>query len=262
MKHLLVVVVLGLAGCANPYAAFYFDQTGGVDITQSDRVVLTGAPPKVYRGQDPEADRKALLQNGYAMVGYSHFNAASASEPQLMAHAKKVHAEMVVTYSTYTNTVSGNIPLTMPNTTTSTTTMTGSAHGPSGYTSMSGTAYTTSTGTQTTYIPYSTNRYDFAATYWVKLKPFSFGVYFDDLSPEVRRQIGSNKGVIITTVVNDSPAFMADIFEGDILRSFNGSEIVNSIDFQEMISTAAGQTIEVEVLRGSETLIKMVQLRE
>lgn len=262
MKHVLILMALSLVGCANPYAAYYFDQTGGMDITKSDRIVLSGVPPTVYRGQDPEADRKALLQNGYAMVGYSHFNAASASDSQLIAQAKKVHAELVITYSAYTNTVSGAIPFTTPNTTTSTTTMTGSAYGPSGYTSMSGTAYTTSTGTQTTYIPYSTNRYDFAATYWVKMKPFSFGVYFDDLSPEMRRQIGSNKGVIIITVVNDSPAFMADIFEGDILRSFNGNEIVNSSALQEMIAAAAGQSVEVELLRGTETLLKQVQLRE
>ena len=262
MKLLLTLIALGLVGCANPYAAFYFDQTGGLDITQSDRVVLSDAPPKVYRGNDPEADRKTLLQNGYALVGYSHFNAASASESQLIAQAKKVRAEMVVTYSAYTNTVSGTIPLTMPNTRTSTTTMTGSAYGPSGYTSMSGTAYTTSTGTQTTYIPYSTNRYDFAADYWVKLKPFSFGAYFDDLTPEARREIGSNKGVIVTTVVNDSPAFMADIFEGDILRSFNDEEIVNSVDFGAKISGAAGQRVEVGVLRGAEMLLKQVELRD
>ena len=127
---------------------------------------------------------------------------------------------------------------------------------------MSGTAYTTSTGTQTTYIPYNTNRYDFAATYWVKMKPFSFGIYFDELTPEVRREIGSNKGVVVMTVVNDSPAFMADIFEGDILKSFNGEEIVNANDFAEKIAAAAGQSVEVEVLRGPETLLKQVQLRD
>ena len=262
MKLIPVLLAAILVGCANPYSAFYFDQTGGLDVTQSDRVVLSDAPPKIYRGSDPQADQRALLQMGYAMVGYSHFNAASASESQLVAHATKVHAEMVVTYSEYTNTLSGSIPLTLPNTTTSSTTMTGSAYGTSGYAAMSGTAYTTTTGTQTTYIPYNTNRYDFSATYWVKLKPFSFGIYFDDLTPETRREIGSNKGVVVTTVVNDSPAFMADIFEGDILRSFNGETVINTHDLANKMSAASGQRVEVEIIRGAETLFKQVQLRE
>lgn len=262
MKLLFVFLAAGLVGCANPYASFYFDQTGGLDVTQSDRVVLSDAPPKIYRGSEPGADGKALLQMGYAMVGYSHFNAASASEPQLVEQAKKVHAEMVVTYSEYTNTVSGSIPLVLPNTTTSSTTMTGSAYGSGGYTSMTGSAYTTTTGSQTTYIPYNTNRYDFFATYWVKMKPFSFGAYFEDLTAEVRREIGSNKGIIVTTVVNDSPAFIADIFEGDILKSFNGQEIVNAADFAAKISASSGQRVEVGVLRGAELLLKQVELRD
>lgn len=105
VKLLLKLIALGLVGCANPYAAF--DQTSGLDITQSDRIVCSDAPPKVFRGNDPEADRKALLQNGYALIGHSRFNAASAFESQLVTHAQKVHAKMVVTYSAYTNFVSG-----------------------------------------------------------------------------------------------------------------------------------------------------------
>jgi len=250
-----------LAGCANPYAQFYTDQTDGEDLAASDRVILSNAPPKVYAGSEPEADSQTMMQNGYVMVGYSHFNAASAEEPQLLAQAKKVHAEIVLTYAEYTNTVSGAVPLTLPNTQTSNTTMTGTAYGSGGFTTMSGTATTTTTGTKTTYIPYNTNRYDFGASYWVKLKPLSLGVYYDDLTPETRRAIGSNKGVYVVTVVNDSPAFMADIFPGDIIKRINGAEVINSEDCSSRIRALAGTTVDLAILRDGEEVTKTVELR-
>lgn len=261
MRVMIFAVTSLLAGCANPYAQFYTDQTGGVDLSTAETVILSNAPPTVYAGSDPKVDYQTMLQNGYGMVGYSYFNAAQASESQLLAQARKVRAEMVLTYSEYTNTVSGAVPLTLPNTQTSHTTMSGTAYGSGGYATMNGTATTTATGTSTTYIPYNTNRYDFGASYWVKLKPMSLGVYVEELTPETRRAIGSNKGAFVTTVVNDSPAFMADIFPGDIVRRFNGEEVINQQDLINRISTSAGTTIELVLLRDGDEITKMVALR-
>lgn len=50
MKLLLTLIASGLVGSANPYAAYYFDQTGGLDITQSDRAVRANLPPKACSG--------------------------------------------------------------------------------------------------------------------------------------------------------------------------------------------------------------------
>ena len=201
------------------------------------------------------------MQNGYALVGYSSFNAAKATESQLIAQAEAVNAEIVLSYAEYTNTVSGVVPLTLPDTQVSQTTMSGTAYGSGGYTSMNGTATTTTTGTKTTYIPYSTNRYDFEASYWVKLKPMSLGVYAEDLTTETRRAIGSNKGAFINLVVNDSPAFMADLFPGDIVRRFNGEEVINTQDFIDRISASAGSTVTITVLRDGEEITKTIALR-
>ena len=261
MRILALLTLTCLGGCANPFATFYTDTAGGIDVTTSDRVILSDEPPKAYAGNDIEADRQTMLQNGYTMVGYSHFNAANATETQMLGQAKKVSAEIVVYYSEYTNTVSGSVPLTLPTTQTSTTNMQGTAYGSGGWATMSGTAITTTTGSQTTYIPYSTNRYDFSATYWVKLRPMALGVHFEDLTPETRKRIGSNKGVFITTVINDSPAFMADFFPGDIVKSLNGRDVVNQQDFTTRIGAVAGQKVEIQLLRDDGLITKTVQLR-
>jgi S1-C subfamily serine protease len=261
MRIFALLSLAFVGGCANPFTQFYTDTTGGVDITQSEMVVLADQAPQIYAGGDIETDRETMLQNGYAIVGYSSFNAANATETQLRAQAEKVNAEIVVYYSEYTNTVSGSVPLTLPTTQTSTTNMQGTAYGSGGYATMTGTATTTTTGSRTTYIPYSTDRYDFAATYWVKLKPMSLGVYFEDLTTETRQRIGSNKGVFITTVVNDSPAFMADIFPGDIVRTMNGRKVISQQDFSEKIAASAGKRVELGLLRDDELITKVVQLR-
>jgi len=95
----------------------------------------------------------------------------------------------------------------------------GSAYGYGGYASYSGTAYTTTYGSKTTYIPYTVHRSDYLATYWIKMKPPIFGTHIKDLTPEIRQQIGSNKGMLVYAVIKGSPAFEADILKGDVLKN-------------------------------------------
>lgn len=260
MRLISIALCLILTGCANGYSQFYHDRTGGIDITQYDAAIISNDTPTVYRGRDLEADSLGMLQNGYMMVGYSSYNGANGSESQIIQQARKAHATMAISYSEYTSTRSGVIPLTLPDTQTSTTNMSGSVYGSGGYASMTGTATTTTTGSKTTYIPYSTDRYDFIATYWVKLKPQAFGAYFENLSQEQRREIGSNKGALLTIIVNGSPAFNADFFPGDIIRKVNNAEVVDIESFSQLIRRHKGQSVTIELVRDNETIGKQVQL--
>ena len=167
---------------------------------------------------------------------------------------------MVISYSDYTGTRSGVVPLTLPDTQTSTTNMSGNVYGSGGYASMTGTATTTTTGSKTTYIPYSTDRYDFIATYWVKLKSQAFGAYFENLSQDQRREIGSNKGALLTIIVNGSAAFNADFFPGDIIRKVNNAEVIDIESFSQLIRHHKGQSVTIELVRDKETIVKQVQL--
>src|SRR5688572_4162287 len=149
---ILILFAIMMSGCATPYAKFYKDSTGGVDITaMPDRYVVSSTEPKLYETTNPDEDYLKLFENNYDMIGYSSFNAANVDPDQALMQGKKVHAEIVLVYTEYTHTKSGTTQLSLPNTTTSSTTMSGTAYGPAGMASYSGTAYTTSYGTKTTY---------------------------------------------------------------------------------------------------------------
>jgi hypothetical protein len=205
-------------GCATLFAQFYYDKTGGADLTKLPSVVLPTGEPQVYRGNKPEQDALKMFEDNYNLIGYSLFNARNVDENSAVAQAKKVHAPVVILYSKYTGSVSGSIPLTLPDTQTSSTSLYGSAYGYGGYASYSGTAYTTTYGSKTTYIPYTVHRSDYLATYWIKMKPPIFGTHIKDLTPEIRQQIGSNKGMLVYAVIKGSPAFEADILKSDVLK--------------------------------------------
>lgn len=203
-----------------------------------------------------------MMENGYAMVGYSSFNAGNVDEKGALLQAKKVNASTVIIYSKYTNTVSSVMPLTLPNTQTSTTSLYGNAYGSGGYANYSGTATTTTYGSKTTYIPYSVNRSDYMATYWVKIKPLVLGVQVMDLTPELRNEIQSNKGVLVSVVVKGSPAFYSDILKGDILKKVGDTDIYDAKEFANAVSKHIGQKVMFTIYRNGTTIEKEVQLNK
>lgn len=264
MKYLTILIpVIFFIGCAaNPFSKFYYDQTGGVDITENPAIEVSEGIPQVYRGNSVENDIQIMLERGFTMVGYSSFNSGDAKMRQAISQGKSVHAEAVIMYSQYTNTASGAIPLTLPENETTTTNTSGSVYGSSAYGTYSGTETTTTYGSSTTFIPYNVNRYNYLATYWVKIKPPIFGVRFRDLNTSERQALETNKGIVITTVINNSPAFLSDILEGDILKQIGSTEIINSTSFQKAVQQYKGETIPIEFLRNGQTKKASVTLRE
>jgi len=261
--YLIAVISLLVVGCTNPYAKFYQDITGGIDITKSPRFIVPTDKPQLFRGGDPDVDYVRMLEDGFGLIGLSSFNAGDdVNVNAALEQAIKVHASVTLVYSKYTNTVSGSIPLTLPDIQTSTTTLSGNVMGPGGTTSYSGRGYSTTYGTKTTYIPYSADRFDYFATYWIKLKPPVFGVHVQELSTELKQKIGSNKGVVVIAVVKGSPAFDADILRGDILKKFDFYEIFDIKTFNEVTSRWAGKKVRVTILRDGNELTKEILLRE
>jgi len=261
MKSVIVFLIgLLLTGCAaNGFVKYYQDRTGGADLTKAPVIFPTG-DPKLFAGGNPDADAQRMLENGYVLIGISTFNGANVNMNDALVQAKSVKAELVLTYSQHTGTRTGVLPLTLPNTQTSTTNLSGNISGSGGYRSFYGNANTTTYGTQTTYMPYSVERYDYLAAYWLKRKPPAFGVHVRALPPELRQQIASNKGVLVNAVVNNSPAFRCDILKGDVLRKIGDVEIYDSNSFGQAVNRFAGQKVTVEIFRDGKELQKEVQL--
>jgi len=261
-KGLIVIGLLLLSGCAamNPFCQFYQDKTGGIDISKHPNVILPAGEPKIHSGGDVDADLQKMLEDGYELLGFASFNSGNVSKSQMIAQAKQVKAEVVVFYSKYTNTILGSTPLTLPDNQTVTGFTSGNIYGGRGSVSYSGSSTSTIYGTKTTYIPYSQNRYDYFASFWIKLKKPIFGAVSNNLPSKLREKIGSNKGVLVIAVRKGSPAFMADVLKGDILRKINDTEIVDAKTLSELLPKFAGQTVSIELLRDDESITKQIKL--
>ena len=80
-------------------------------------------------------------------------------------------------------------------------------------------------------------------------KPLSLGVKVRDLSDDLRRKIGSNRGVVVNVVVKGSPASQADIMRGDIITRINYEVVSDVQGFRETIDRYAGQEIVLQTFR-------------
>jgi len=250
-----------LSGCSNPYTQFYADYTGGINVLnlKGSNSTLSTSKPRFIKGSDVEQDGQNMLENGYILLGVSNFNAAEINQRKAIEQAKKIHADTVIVYYQYTNTLSGSMPITSP--ATQTTYHSGSIYGSSGgFASFSGNS--TTYGTQTTYLPYHIRRYDYLATYWLKAKSPRLGIHFNDLTPELRGKIESNKGIYVIVVVKNSPAFNADLLTGDIIKKFNDVEIIDKNHFTKLLSEYKESNVQLEIFREGKTLIKDIILSD
>jgi len=254
-------VLIAFSGCANPYTQFYTDLTGDVDVLSSPNFVTPTGEPKLVKGLNVDNDTRRMLENGYSCIGISSFNAANVNTASAIAQAKKVRADTVVVYSEYTGTVSGSMPINYPDSQTTTGFHSGGIYGPgTGYVTYSGSSYYTTYGTKTIYVPYNIHRFDYLATYWVKVKQFVLGVHLAPLTDELRKEIGSNKGAYVNIVVKGSPAFNSDVLVGDIIRKFNSEEVVDAPHLQSLLNANRGKEIQVELFRNGDTIVKKIRL--
>lgn len=263
MRYFFIIFTLILTGCAaNPFSEYYYDRTNGEDITKNQSFVISTEQPKLFSGSDIEADFQMMLEDGYEAIGYSQFNAGNVTEQQAIDHAKAVHAEIVLFYSKFTNTISGVVPLRIPDTQTSTTTEHGYVYGSGGGLEYSGTATTTTHGTHTTFIPVSYDRYDYFAGFWVKRNTPIFGTVNRELTLEERKIISGNQGIMIEAVIKGSPAFKADLLKGDILKRIGTVEINDLTSYQNALLLSRGKEITVVFFRDGRELSKQVILNQ
>ncbi|HNW91554.1 MAG TPA: S1C family serine protease, partial [bacterium] len=115
---------------------------------------------------------------------------------------------------------------------------------------------------QVRYVPQAVDYYSYSATFWRKTRPALFGVYVQPLDEATRRQLQSNRGVIVKIVVNRSPAFDADILRGDIITRFAGEPVADPADLFAKIKRLAGREVTVTLVRNSAAREITVRLRD
>ena len=257
-RFLLLSLYLVLTACANPYEKFY---RGVPDARTTPNYIPSTEPLKIYATNDFVRDAEVLGVKGYAAIGESSFTAGSdkATEEQLKQQATKIGAQAVLISTKYAGTISGAIPITLPNNTTSYTSGNATAYGPNGSVTAYGNATTTTYGTQTTMMPYSVQRSSFDAVYFIKRK-YSLGVQTQALTDDERKLIQTNSGVHVKFVIEGTPAYTADIFKGDLILKLGEDRVQSTDQFSSLAAKYRGQLVTVTIYREGKLIEKQVQL--
>jgi predicted small secreted protein len=274
-SSLLIAIVCAatsflLTGCVttpNGFSQFYQDRAGAA---------ITNLPP--YSGStkiftvalNATNDVKELYRNGFVLIGVSAFQGPPQSQDALMSQARKVGADVVLCSSVYLGSQQAAVPWIQYNpgqtyTTTSSGTVNANAWGSGGYAYGTGNYYGTSTTTSpgsfsTQVVPVTVQRYQYEAGFFRKMKAPIFGVLPQPLPSEIRQQLQRNTGLYVWVVESGSPAFKANILEGDVILKMNGEDVLSLPDLIEKNIKFAGQKVDVEIWRNGEFKTIPVQL--
>ena len=257
LRAAAICLVLGALGaCANPYEKFY------QDLSQPNAAMFApykGEPTISYASGNVRDDVNRMFEQGYGIVGVSAFVAPSQGNASVIAQAEKVGASNVLVTSKYQSTVQGSMPITTP--TTSTTYNSGmvNAYGSGGgYATGTYSGMSTTYGSQTTYMPYTVDRYEQAAYFFKPLIRRGLGVRMEPLTDQDKQRAQTNKGVHIAAVRQGSPAFLADILPGDVMLAIGGKPTYDSNSLSVAIQEAKGHEAPVSLNRQGMNITKKI----
>lgn len=235
---LLIVITLFLSGCAQSGYVKFYNPYVDANILPNVERLAKNQEPKVINTNHLDSDILVYRSKNYIPIGHSSFNGPYESPNYAIKQAKMLGATLILITSKYTNTETLTSTLLLPD--NKTTYQSGSVSGNTTYNNPYGTYLGNSntignySGISTTYgtksIPITTSKkqYDQAAVYFVKSNQKSrIGLIFDDLTPIKRSELQRNTGVIISVVLDDSPAFNSNILVGDVLTKINESNVNN-----------------------------------
>jgi len=264
MEHRLrrlpvLFIALFLAGCADGYKQFYQPIPQSPQDAQSRQLVpFKGEPRIAISSGNAAEDYRRMFEDNYGPIGFSSFIGPAADQALALAQAKKVGAAVVVVSARYQNTVSGALPITTPTSQTSYSSGTVNAYGSGGFATGNYTGTTTTYGSQTSYIPYSVDRYDQMAIYFGPLERKGVGFRLIPLTAEQHQALGTNKGLKIDAIAKESPAFKADILPGDIVLEVNGHALYDSPSSSDVLVSVRGSMAEFLLVRNGVQIRKNV----
>jgi membrane-associated protease RseP (regulator of RpoE activity) len=221
-----------LAGCsANPYEKYYSGKT--------DAYTLPNYEPskeiKIIQSFDLKSDLQNYVRQGYAQIGISSFNAQTnrISDKDIYKQAEKIGAQIVLKQSKLTNVANQYNTITTP----------------------------TQWGTIGSVIPTTITREDFSAIYLAKFKS-RIGINLIELTDEERQKIGQNNGQKIIVIVDNSPAYKANLLTNDIITAINGMALESPSQVANILRTLPVGIAKFEVIRNGNKITKEIHITE
>ncbi len=194
------------------------------------------------------------------MIGEAGFEGAvTVTERMIQDRGKEVGADIVLYSSQYLGSEQVTLPFTQFNpgqvsTTFNSGTVQANSFGPygsaTGTANYSGTSTTTTPGTfSTNFVPVTLQKYAHNATFWRKRGEVVFGIIPTDIPQPLRVKYGRNAGIYVAIVIDDSPAFRANILVGDVITFVDDRAVVTAATSAGVFSQFTGKTAVVTVLR-------------
>jgi C-terminal processing protease CtpA/Prc len=221
-------------------------------------------------------------RSGFVLIGESIFKGVYFDKKLAIPKAKEIGATHILHYAKYNKDIRYKKAVILPNSTTSNqyaninsntngsanlrlndsatgNSIYGNVYGKSNtYTDISSNTHTS--GYKTELVDSQYSEYDQGAGYLVKANEdfIKFGVLATDIPDEIKNKLQTNKGFGVGIVVRNSPAYIADILEGDIILSANGKGIYS---YESFYRENLGKRVDLEIYRNGEYVQKVVTLK-
>jgi len=98
------------------------------------------------------------------------------------------------------------------------------------------------------------------AWFWQRLKVGHLGAFGETLPDDIRTKLQRNTGDYVTAVVDNGPAFRANILRGDVIVQVGEMAISTPQDLRDAVNHYSGQKVQFHIIRDTQPLLVEVQL--
>lgn len=244
-------VLLLLSACGT--GQFGSTYQGYLTPQRAANVVLLaeGQEPELILSNDIDRDVLSYREHNYVVIGESSFNGLQEDPKNAVRQAEEVQATHVIVSAAYTDTES-RIDYDYQD--VYSTVFVNQVKTVDG---REVSVQETVTVRDTVSVPYvrQYDNFDQWAVFMVRSNEVhKLGILIRDLDQQERALYGRNTGTVIDVVLANSPAFLADIVQGDVLTAINGQKIIDTRDAVRLIADLelSGQTMVLSLIKAGE----------
>jgi hypothetical protein len=201
--------------------------------------------PRIFLGTgDSAADVQALYENDYALLGAAGVENAPDPE-QALDQGRRIGAALVVVYGRFESPPGRELEL-LPFRRRPARPGASTASLPAGAATPAPVAGLGPDGQ--------------AALYWGRTRPAILGIVSRPLDTREQADLKRKDGIVVEGVATGSPAERAGIVAGDVLVAIDGRPLEDVHDVPALVSSLAGRTVRIDLIRGGGPLSVTAQL--